>query len=80
MDRHGINLAIEHIDRHSRDARRRDPLITELTALDWQLRSLDDGQPVDNNLLTQISRLRIQIWLSSEPSGPANHPGARIRG
>ncbi|MET3808215.1 hypothetical protein ABIB25_005244 [Nakamurella sp. UYEF19] len=66
MNRHGIDLAIEHIDAHWRATSNRQPLITELTALDWHARTLEDNEPVDQDLIGQIGRLRSQIWLSSE--------------
>lgn len=65
MNRHGIDLAIEHIDQQWRTTLYRAPLITALTALDWQARNLDDDLPA-GELISRIGALRSRIWLSSE--------------
>ena len=64
--REGIDLAYQQISRRWRDVPRRRGLITELTALDWQARTLHEGEPADEELIGRISILRSQIWLSSE--------------
>ena len=64
--RGGIDLAFQQIARRWRDTPRRQPLITQLTALDWQVRCLDRQHPSDAELIRRISELRSQIWLSSE--------------
>ena len=64
--RDDIDLAYEQIDRDWRDTPHRQPLIAKLTALDWQVRTLDHEHPTDQALLHRISVLRSQIWLSQD--------------
>ena len=66
MTRHLIDLAYERINRGWREVSRRQPLIAELTALDWHARALAEPHPVDDNLIGRISALRSQIWLSND--------------
>ena len=66
INRHGIDLAVENIGHQWRATPHRQLLIAQLTALDWQARTLDDDQPVDLELIGKIGLLRSQIWLSSE--------------
>lgn len=64
--RGSIDLAYEQISREWRDTPWRQPLIALLTALDWQVRSLDQPHSTDEDLIRRISELRSQIWLSPE--------------